>query len=74
MSIRPPFTSLATVPTAIEDDRVPVVLGAQACQFTDAGACADEVSAGALATLNDRQVLSDIPKAMRRAARPTRPY
>lgn len=51
-SIHPPFTSLRTVQTAVETDRVPLALGAQNCHYEDRGAFTGEVSAEMLAKLN----------------------
>jgi triosephosphate isomerase len=52
VSIHPPFTSLRTVQTAVETDKVPVVLGAQSCHQEVRGAFTGEVSAEMLAKLN----------------------
>jgi triosephosphate isomerase len=51
VSLHPPFTSIRTVQTAVETDRVPVVLGAQHCHFEDRGAFTGEISAEMLAKL-----------------------
>jgi triosephosphate isomerase (TIM) len=56
-SIHPPFTSLRTVQTALETDRVPLALGAQNCHFEDRGAYTGEVSPEMLARLNVRYVI-----------------
>ena len=52
LSVHPPFTSLRTVQTAIETDRVPIAIGAQTCHFDDRGAFTGEVSPEMLAKLN----------------------
>lgn len=56
-SVHPPFTSLRSVQTAVESDRVPVTLGAQTCHDQDRGAFTGEISAEFLAKLNVRYVL-----------------
>ena len=58
VSIHPPFTSLRTVQTAVETDRVPVALGAQTCHHEQRGAFTGEVSAEMLAKLNVAYVLA----------------
>jgi triosephosphate isomerase len=57
-SVHPPFTSLRSVQTAVESDRVPVSLGAQTCHHEDRGAFTGEVSAEFLAKLNVRYVIA----------------
>ena len=57
-SVHPPFTSLRTVQTAVETDRVPLSLGAQTCHQADKGAFTGEVSAEMLAKLNVRYVIA----------------
>ncbi len=57
-SVHPPFTSLRTVQTAVETDRVPLALGAQTCHHADKGAFTGEVSAEMLAKLNVRYVIA----------------
>jgi triosephosphate isomerase len=57
-SVHPPFTSLRSVQTAVESDRVPLVLGAQTCHADDRGAFTGEVSAEFLAKLNVRYVIA----------------
>jgi triosephosphate isomerase len=57
-SVHPPFTSLRTVQTAVETDRVPLSLGAQSCHHADKGAFTGEVSAEMLAKLNVRYVIA----------------
>jgi triosephosphate isomerase len=58
VSLHPPFTSLRTVQTAVETDRIPVQLGAQTCHYEDRGAFTGEVSAEMLAKLNVTYVLA----------------
>ncbi len=57
LSLHPSFTSLRTVQTLVETDRIPVALGAQNCHFEDAGAFTGEVSAAMLAKLGVTYVL-----------------
>ena len=57
-SVHPPFTSLRSVQTTVESDRVPVALGAQTCHSEDRGAFTGEVSAEFLAKLNVRYVIA----------------
>lgn len=57
VAIHPPFTSLRSVQSLIEADRLPITLGAQHCYFEESGAYTGEVSAGMLASLDVRHVL-----------------
>jgi triosephosphate isomerase (TIM) len=57
VSLHPSFTSLRTVQTLVETDRIPVALGAQNCHFEDAGAFTGEVSAAMLSKLGVAYVL-----------------
>jgi triosephosphate isomerase len=57
ISLHPSFTSLRTVQTLVETDRIPVSLGAQNCHFEDAGAFTGEVSAPMLAKLGVAYVI-----------------
>jgi len=57
ISLHPSFTSLRTVQTLVETDRIPVALGAQNCHFEDAGAFTGEVSAAMLAKLGVAYVI-----------------
>src|SRR5580658_9295084 len=57
-SLHPPFTSLRSVQTAVESDRVPVALGAQTCHYEDRGAFTGAVSAEFLAKLGVRYVIA----------------
>jgi len=57
VSLHPSFTSLRTVQTLVETDRIPVALGAQNCHFEDSGAFTGEVSAAMLAKLGVAYVL-----------------
>jgi triosephosphate isomerase len=49
--VAPPFTSLRSVQTVIEADRLPIGLGAQNCDWRESGAYTGEVSAPMLAKL-----------------------
>ncbi len=51
VSVHPPFTDLRTVQTLVEQERIPVSLGAQHCSDEDAGARTGEVSPRFLARL-----------------------
>jgi triosephosphate isomerase len=51
VSVHPPFTSLRSVQTVIEDRAIPVVLGAQHCYHEDQGAFTGEVAPPMLARL-----------------------
>lgn len=57
-SVHPPFTSLRSVQTAVESDKVPVALGAQTCHYEDRGAFTGAVSAEFLAKLGVRYVIA----------------
>ena len=57
ISLHPSFTSLRTVQTLVETDRIPVALGAQNCHFEDAGAYTGEVSATMLKKLGVAYVI-----------------
>ncbi len=57
VSIHPPFTSLRTEQVEIENDRLPLALGAQNCHFEERGAFTGEVSAEMLAKLGVRYVI-----------------
>jgi len=50
-SVHPPFTDLRTVQTLVEQERIPVALGAQHCHDHDRGAFTGEVSPQMLARL-----------------------
>jgi triosephosphate isomerase len=52
VSLHPPFTDIRTVQTAIESDRMKLIIGAQNCHFEDKGAFTGEVSPAFLAKLN----------------------
>ncbi len=54
----PPFTSLRSVQTVIEADRLPIGLGAQNCYWEEAGAFTGEISVGMLAKLSVSYVLA----------------
>lgn len=57
ISLHPSFTSLRTVQTLVETDRIPVSLGAQNCHFEEAGAYTGEVSASMLQKLGVAYVI-----------------
>ena len=44
VSVHPPFTDIRTVQTAVESDRMKLILGAQNCHFEEKGAYTGEVS------------------------------
>src|SRR6266568_1244430 len=54
----PPFTSLRSVQTLIEGDRIPMALGAQNCFSEDKGAYTGEVSPPMLARLKCSYVIA----------------
>jgi triosephosphate isomerase len=58
VSVHPPFTDLRTVQTAIETDRMDIVLGAQHCHYEEKGAFTGEVSPAMLAKLNVSYVIA----------------
>ncbi|HKY15158.1 MAG TPA: triose-phosphate isomerase [Microthrixaceae bacterium] len=58
VAVHPPFTDLRTVQTAIESDRMKIVLGAQNCHWEDQGAFTGEVSPLFLAKLNVSYVIT----------------
>ncbi|HJR18566.1 MAG TPA: triose-phosphate isomerase [Actinomycetota bacterium] len=53
----PPFTSLRSVQTLLEGDRIPMALGAQNCHWEDKGAFTGEVSPPMLARLKCSYVI-----------------
>ena len=57
VSVHPPFTSLRSVQTVLDADRIPVALGAQNCHWEDQGAFTGEVSPAMLAKLNVAYVI-----------------
>src|SRR5579864_1251217 len=57
VSVHPPFTSLRSVQTVIEDRAIPVALGAQHCHYEDQGALTGEVSPPMLARLGVAYVI-----------------
>ncbi|HTZ07664.1 MAG TPA: triose-phosphate isomerase [Acidimicrobiales bacterium] len=57
VSVHPPFTSLRSVQTVIEDRAIPVALGAQHCYHEDQGAYTGEVAPPMLARLGVRYVV-----------------
>lgn len=52
VSVHPPFTALRAIQLMIDQDRMPLLLGAQNCHTDDSGAFTGEVSAPMLAKLN----------------------
>lgn len=56
--VAPPFTSLRSVQTVIEADRLPIVLGAQHCDWRESGAFTGEISAPMLAKLGVGHVIA----------------
>jgi triosephosphate isomerase len=58
VAVHPPFTDIRTVQTAIEADRMDIILGAQHCHFESTGAFTGEVSPLMLAKLNVRYVIA----------------
>jgi triosephosphate isomerase len=57
VSIHPPFTSLRSVQTVLEDRAIPVALGAQHCYHEDQGAFTGEVAPPMLARLGVTYVI-----------------
>ena len=55
--VAPPFTSLRSVQVVIEQDRIPIALGAQDVYWVDEGAYTGEISAPMLAKLNVAHVI-----------------
>ncbi len=52
VSVHPPFTSLRSIQTLLDADKIPIALGAQNCFWEESGAFTGEVSAPMLAKLN----------------------
>jgi triosephosphate isomerase len=52
VSVHPTFTSLRSIQTLLDADRIPIALGAQNCHWEESGAFTGEVSAPMLAKLN----------------------
>ncbi len=52
VSVHPPFTSLRSIQTLLDADKIPIALGAQDCFWEESGAFTGEVSAPMLAKLN----------------------
>ncbi len=52
VSVHPPFTSLRSIQTLLEADKIPIALGAQNCFYEESGAYTGEISAPMLAKLN----------------------
>src|SRR5213083_16899 len=57
VSVHPAFTSLRSIQTIIDADRLPLLLGAQNCHWEDKGAYTGEVSPPMLAKLNVSYVI-----------------
>lgn len=55
--VAPPFTSLRSIQLVLEQDRIPVLLGAQNVHWADSGAYTGEVSPGMLAKLSVKHVI-----------------
>ena len=55
--VAPPFTSLRSIQLVLEQDRIPVLLGAQNVHWADSGAYTGEISPGMLAKLNVKHVI-----------------
>ena len=55
--ISPPFTSLRSVQTVIDADRIPILVGAQHCHSEEKGAFTGEVAPSMLAKLNVKLVI-----------------
>jgi triosephosphate isomerase len=58
VSVHAPFTDLRTLQTAMEQDKMPIALGAQHCHWEAKGAFTGEVSPAMLAKLNVRYVIA----------------
>lgn len=58
VSIHAPFTDLRTLQTAIEQDKMPIALGAQHCHWEEKGAFTGEVAPAMLAKLNVAYVIT----------------
>lgn len=58
VSVHAPFTDLRTLQTAMEQDKMPIALGAQHCHWEEKGAFTGEVSPAMLAKLNVRYVIA----------------
>jgi triosephosphate isomerase len=57
VSVHPPFTDLRTVQLGLQEDRIPINLGAQNCHWETNGAFTGEVSPAFLAKLDVRLVI-----------------
>ena len=55
--VAPPFTSLRSIQVVLEQDRIPIALGAQDCYWADSGAFTGEISPPMLAKLAVRHVI-----------------
>jgi triosephosphate isomerase (TIM) len=52
VSVHPPFTDIRSVQTALESDKIPILVGAQNCHWEEKGAFTGEVSPAFLTKLN----------------------
>lgn len=55
--VAPPFTSLRSIQLVLEQDHIPVLLGAQNVHWADSGAYTGEIAPGMLAKLGVRHVI-----------------
>jgi triosephosphate isomerase len=55
--VAPPFTSLRSIQVVLEQDHIPIALGAQDCYWADSGAFTGEISPPMLAKLAVRHVI-----------------
>ncbi len=74
VSVHPPFTSLRSVQTVIEDRAIPVAPGAQHCYHEDQGAFTGEVAPTMLARLGVSFVIVGHLSAGSSSGRPTRSW
>jgi triosephosphate isomerase len=58
VSVHPPFTDLRTVQTAIDSDKMQIILGAQHCHWEEKGAFTGEIAPAMLAKLNVTYVIA----------------
>jgi triosephosphate isomerase len=56
--VAPPFTALRSIQVVLEQDRIPIGLGAQNVHWADSGAYTGEISPPMLAKLNVRHVIT----------------
>lgn len=55
--VAPPFTALRSIQVVLEQDRIPIALGAQNCHWAESGAYTGEISAPMLAKLAVKHVI-----------------